>query len=491
MNKKALIAELKRREAEAAAKASKPVFSFDKYCFEAQRKFFRDEGPRFRTAVCSRRAGKTVGIVADMVDTCLSEEGVVCLYITLTQQNARNIIWNDLLRVIEEYDLDVKIDNTRLTVVFTEKKSRIVIAGAKDRQEIEKYRGWKLRKCYIDECQSFRPYIKELINDVITPALRDLKGELYLTGTPGPVPAGPFYEYSHSDFWANHKWTAFDNPHMHNPPKLDLEDTLAEEREMKGIDVSDPGYQRETYGRWIEDKDSLVFKFNKAINIYDSLPKIDFYIFGIDIGFEDADAIAVLGYSSEVKQVFLVEENIVRKQDITALVNKVKALDAKYAPVKKVMDAGALGKKIQEEILQRHGVNMEAAEKHRKVEFIELLNDDLRTGKFKAFHGSVFEEDSYLVQWDRESKIKNPERPKILDTYHSDITDAVLYGWRECRHYLSEPAPEAERVGTDAYMDELERREAEKMQRRNDDPYEAALMEEFEQDISDLDDWDF
>ena len=84
------------------------------------------------------------------------------------------------------------------------------------------------------------------------------------------------------------------------------------------------------------------------------------------------------------------------------------------------MDAGALGKKIQEEILTRHGVNLEAAEKSRKVEFIELLNDDLRTAKFKAFKGSLFEEDCMLLQWDKESKIRNPDRPKISDTYHSD-----------------------------------------------------------------------
>lgn len=490
-NKAALIAELKRRQAKAAEEAAKPVFDFKDYCFKAQLDFLRGEGPRFRTAVCSRRAGKTVGIAADVIDTCQNTPNVICLYITLTQQNARNIIWGDIMKIIEEYEIDCKIDNVRLTVRFPN-GSRFVVAGAKDRQEIEKYRGWKLKKCYIDECQSFRPYIEDLVNDIITPALRDERGHLYLTGTPGPIPAGYFYHCSTSDFWDNHHWTAFDNPHMHNPPELDLHKTLAEERQMKGIDESDAGYQRETYGIWIEDKDSLVYKFDYMRNVYKEDPSINdlTFIFGIDIGYIDADAIAVLGYHSKEKIVYLVEERVVRKQDITSLVQQIKILKEKYQPVKMVMDAGALGKKIQEEILQRHSLVIEAAEKQRKVEFIELLNDDLRTSKFKAFKGSIFEEDCQLLQWDRESKIKNPEKPKVSNVYHSDITDAVLYGWRECRHYLAEPDPVKLKLGSDAYMDELERKEAERVQfRKENDDWQ--IIEEFEKDVDDLDDWDW
>jgi len=417
---KALLMELKRREEAKSIEASKPQFNFESYCFAPQRDFFRSPGERFRVAVCSRRAGKTIGIAADAIDTCLKTPNAVCLYITITSQNARNIIWGDTLKILEEYDLECKIDNTRLSLKFPN-GSRFIIAGAKDRQEIEKYRGWKLTKCYIDECQSFRPYIEELVNDIITPALRDLRGNLYMTGTPGPVPAGYFYTISTSDLWTSHKWTAFDNPHLHNPAKgIDLEETLAEERRLKGIDIDNASYQRETYGRWVEDKDALVFKFNKERNIYYDKPTIDQYIFGIDIGYNDADSIAVLGYNDIDKKVYIIEEVEKTKQDITSLVQEIKRLQKIYNPIKMVMDAGALGKKIQEEILQRHSLKLEAAEKHRKIEFIELLNDDLRNAKLLAAPNSIFEQDSYLVTWDRESKIKNPENPKISSTYHSD-----------------------------------------------------------------------
>ena len=241
-------------------------------------------------------------------------------------------------------------------------------------------------------------------------------------------------------------------------------------------------------GLWAEDTDNLVFKFNSSVNVCDEIPLHEdlTFIFGIDIGYNDSDAIAVLGYHPREKKVYLVEEKIVSKQDITSLVNQIKYLKDIYKPVKMVMDAGALGKKIQEEILQRHGLHLDAAEKTRKFEFIELLNDDLRTGKFLALANSDFEYDSKLVQW--EIDINNPERLKISNTYHSDITDAVLYGWRACLHYLAAPDPVTHAVGSDAYMDDMERKEAEKVQYRVENPDDWETMEAFEQDIDDIGD---
>lgn len=495
VNRLAVIAELKRREAREAELSQRPVFRFEDYCFPKQIEFFRGDGPRFRAACCSRRAGKTVGIAADALETLQNESDVLVLYITVTKQAARDIIWADIIKIIEDKQLPFKVDNTRLSVTNIENRSKFIIEGAKDRSEIEKHRGKKLRKCYIDEAQSFRTYIEDLVNDVITPALRDHKGELYITGTPGPVKAGYFYNVTHNDLWHNVGWTAFDNPHMHNPPDKDLDETLTEERLMKGISEQDPGYRRETYGIWIEDLDSLVFKFNNSTNTYKTLPqlseenvKLNYeYIFGVDIGYNDSDAIAVLAYNYEEKRVFLVDEYVKAKQDITSLVKEIKRLQDHYKPVKMVLDAGALGKKIQEEILVRHGLNLEAAEKSRKVEFIELLNDDLRTGKFKAFEGSIFQDDCMLVQWDKESKIRNPERPKISDTYHSDICDAVLYAWRECRHFFASATLQPPAVGTDTYMDELERKEAEKLENRQNNPF--SDFDDFLDEMAENDDY--
>jgi hypothetical protein len=225
--------------------------------------------------------------------------------------------------------------------------------------------------------------------------------------------------------------------------------------------------------------------------LYKDLPdqKLN-YIIGVDIGWVDADAIAVLAYSFGDQRVYLVEEHVKSKQTISELVSQIKFFQDKYSPVKMVMDAGALGKKIQEEILQRHQLVLHAAEKTRKLEFIELLNDDLRTGRFKARPGSRFEEDSYLVQWDR----TNPEKPTVSDTYHSDVTDAVLYAWRECKHFIDNSRPVMPKKHTEEYMDMLEQRDADRLeaqkQAEEEEEQFAQMYEEIlNSSMEDEDEW--
>lgn len=442
--------ELKKRA--AAVSAPTRTFSLIDYCFDKQLAFIQDSA-RFKTAVCSRRAGKTIACAADLLVTALSLPGDVA-YITLSRRNAKRIIWRELLKLNKEYALGGKIDGTELTIQMPN-GNIIHISGAKDEAEIERFRGMSLRKVYIDEAQSFRGYIKELIEDVIEPALTDYYGTLVLIGTPGPIPAGFFYDISHSKGWSHHHWTMQDNPHIRLKSGKDPLEIIAELAERRGLSVNSPSILREYFGQWVKDADSLVYHFDPSRNIYYDLPNDLRYVFGVDIGWKDADAIAVLGYSESQRKVYLVEEYIRSKNDITSLVEQIKLMKDKYDPTKIVMDAGALGRKIQEEIRMRHSLHVEAAEKARKSEFIALLNDDLRTGRLLAPKQSRFEEDSYLVQWD----YSNPERPVISTGYHTDIGDAVLYAWRECKHFYEQtikPPPPTQ----DEYMQALEEREA-------------------------------
>lgn len=464
-------------------RANQPVFSIEEHCFDKQRAFILDPA-KFKTGVCSRRAGKTEACAADLFDSALRYPGTNSLYITLSRTTAKRIIWKCLLGLRKKYAPDAKLDAIELSITFSN-GSTIYCSGAKDESEIEKFRGMALKKVYIDECQSFRPYIQQLIDDIIVPALYDYDGSLVLIGTPGPVCAGYFYDASHGPGWSHHKWTMLDNPWMKIKSGKEPYEILAAERERRGVTEGDPTYRRESMGEWVQDVESLVYRFNPVKNNFYMVPKGRMeYIFGVDIGYNDADAIAVLGYSYEDKVCYLVEEVVKDKQNITQLVEQINLLREKYKPVRMVMDAGALGKKIQAEIQQRHSIPLEAAEKTRKLEYIELLNDDLRTGKLKTLPGSKFEQDTYLVQWDRST----PAKPKISDTYHTDIGDAVLYAWRECKHYLFTEVVEKVSPNSTRYMELLEEKEAEAMERsKRDADYEGPSQE----DIEDLfrDDW--
>lgn len=410
----------------------------------------------------THNSGKTESCAADLIFTCLENANVNCLYITLTRVSAKRIIWSIIKRVIQDYNIPIaRYNNSDLSVEF-KNGSVLYVSGAKDASEMERFRGMSLKKIYIDECQSFRSYIKDLVDDILVPATWDVGGTLCLIGTPGPVPAGYFYEATKNPQWSNHRWNILDNPWILKKSGMTPTELLTAERTRKGITEADPSYQREALGLWVKDENSLVYKFSKDRNITKALPPNLTYIFGIDIGWNDADAIAVLGFDYKHDGVYLVEEVVKAKQTITELANEIKRLDKKYNPVSKVMDAGALGKKIQEEIKQRHGIDLKAAEKTRKHEFIELLNDDLRTGRFKALPESRFEEDSYLVQWNYD----DPTKPVISDTYHSDLNEAALYGWRECKHYIPKSLDNKPPINSDAYMDALEAKEAEAMENK-------------------------
>lgn len=452
-NKK-LLAELQRR-AEIADPLSK--FKIEDFCFNKQMSFISDTA-KFKTGVCSRRAGKTVACAADLIYTALSQKGDVA-YITLNRRSAKKIIWRQLLDIIKEFKIACKVDNTDLTITLSSNGNMIHVSGAKDESEIEKFRGIALRKIYIDECQSFRSYIKTFIEDILENTLTDYDGSLILIGTPGPIPAGYFYDASHSSQWSHHKWTMHDNPHLQIKSGKTAAQIIEERCLRRGVTIKDPGIRREYFGEWMQDSDSLVFKFDKIKNVVMKAPEPLEYIFGVDLGFDDSDAIAVLGYSYREKNVYLVEEYVMNQRNITSLMEKIEDFRSKYKPVKIVMDTGGLGKKIAEELRSRHSQPIHAAEKSRKFEYIELLNDDLRTGKFKAIPNTRFQEDAFKVEWDRSVY----DKLKISDSYHSDITDAVLYAWRECKHYFYKPEEAVPTRNSNEYMDKLEQKEAQKL----------------------------
>lgn len=382
----------------------------------------------FGTDTTTRRAGKTTGRVADHIDTALKFPRSTSTYITTTHKNAKAIMFPILCQVVRDHKVAATPNITDLTMGFPN-GSIIHLAGANDSQKIHNFRGMKQKLVTIDEAQSMRPYIKELIDEVLAPSLFDENGRLRVTGTPGPVPVGYFFEISHSLHWAHHFYSLFDNPFIQ-----DAQARLELELKRRGVSVDHPSIQREFFGRWVLDTDALVLKYDEAKNHYDSLPTgIDWeYIVIADFGFDDADAIAVLAFSMKHPEAYLVEEIITVKQGITPLANQLIDCMNRYKPMKMLGDFGALGKKIGEELQKRFGIPIEAAEKTRKLEYIELLNDSLRTGRIKAKKDSRFAQDCKLLEWDRD----NPEKPEISDRYHSDICDCVIYGHRDLLHYL-------------------------------------------------------
>lgn len=421
----------------------------------------------YATMLTTRRAGKTVGCGADLINTALVNPGSTCIYITKTRVNAKVIFWPILKMINQKFNLGGEPDETMLSMKFP-RDSIIYCSGVKDKSEIEKFRGMAIKKVYIDEAQKIRSYIGELIDDVLAPACIDYNGQIRVMGTPGPIPAGYFFDVCHSDFWAHHSFSIFDNPHIKDP-KTRLEIEL----KRRGITIDHPSIQREWFGKWALDSDALLLHYDSYRNHYDVLPKVNFnYILGVDLGFEDADALAVIGWSSQLPVAFLVFEKIVVHQGITELIAQIQALRSKYDISKIVMDTGGLGKKIAEELIKRHQIPILPADKKRKMEFLSLMDDALRTGTFKAPKSSRFAQECVLLE--RDDDKSDAERIVLTDSSHSDIVDAVLYAWKEAYAYTHQPEPVVAKYGTPEWAKE----EAERMEEAAEEYFKK--QEDFE-----------
>jgi len=411
-----------------------------------QQNSFVEDTSRYISAQCSRRAGKTNGLALRFFKTLEKHPKSQCIYLGLTLESAREILWPVLQEINDKYQIGCSFTESKLTMKHPN-GSTLRLFGADMKNFIKRLKGRKYPGVGIDEAQDFGIHLQSLVDDVLTPSIADYTdGWLALTGTPGPVPQGYFFDVTknHKYGYSHHEWTLLDNPHMPDP-----ESFIADIIKKREWQPDNPTLLREYRNQWVLDVESLWVRYSAAKNHYQDLPSGHAwsYIMGVDIGYNDADAIAILAWSDTSPETYLVEECITKKQGLTELVEQMNRMHKKYDISKVVMDEGGLGKKLAEEVRRRHAINVEPADKLRKQENVELLNDSLRLGKFKAKNNSRFAQDSYLIQidWDRTT----PNKIVVKKKPHSDIIDAVLYAFKESYAFTHQPpGPEKPKWGT-------------------------------------------
>lgn len=428
LHKDAIVKELLKRQ----AYKPKPI-ELDQ-TFAVQNAFILDNS-RYIAAQCSRRAGKTNGLAIRFFKTLERHPGSQSIYLSLTRDSARDIMWPVLQELNDIHKIGCEFTESKLTM-FHPNGSELKLIGADQKNFIKRLKGRKYPGVGVDEAQDFSTHLQSLIDDVLTPSISDYAdGWLAVTGTPGPVPQGYFFDITHNRKfgYSFHNWTLLDNPYMPDPQGF-IADLMAK-REWQN---DNPTLMREWRNNWVLDVEALWIKYTESVNHFQELPELPAphqytYALGIDLGFKDSDAIAVIAWSDLSPVTYLVEEVITAKQGITGLVDQVKALQATYKPAKMVIDEGGLGKKIAEELRRQHSIPVHQADKARKQENVAFLNDALRLGRFKAKGASKFAQDSYLVQIDWEKS--RPDKIVVKKKPHSDIIDAVLYVFKESPAY--------------------------------------------------------
>lgn len=477
-----------RLVSERARRSSRRKFRAEDLCrrgkrLATQQLAFIADPARWKVACCSRRAGKTVACAIILLMAALGHAETTNLYLTLSRVSGKRIVWRQLLALNREYALGGQINRAELTITFPN-GSVILVAGAKDEAEIEKLRGPKYFTVVLDEAQSFKEYIQQLVDDVIMPALMDTKGYLVMIGTPGPVRQGYFYEAVRNAAgpllermnvaandnaepdedsaqqlsWSVHHWTVADNPFID-----DVEDELAGIRRRKAWTADNPTYQREYLGRWVTEHDALVYKYDQERNGYVDLPDRSglhwHCVLMVDQGFHDADAGAALWFRKGKPGVWLEELFHERKQSAGQLVALVKEHweRLKGRCIRVGWDEGGGGKKVAEDA-RLQGIPVEPADKVGKIAGVELTNTALVSGCLKVAVNGHAAADAGRVTWDPKAR-----GVKFSERYHTDIWDCANYGlrWLVGIVPLNEPA-EDDPVVNEVEAWALERQEAAK-----------------------------
>ena len=421
--------------------------------FAQQRALVDDIAHPKRAACCSRRAGKTTGIVRAMLARCLEVPRSVCVYFAMTAKSARRIVWSvpggipdqvmdfDLRQalVADPNETDMRLDFRNGSVLW--------VSGIDTPQDAKEWKGLPYDIGVLDEAQDWREEILEyMVNTALSPALMDHRGQLLVTGTPGPYLGGLFYEITtgEREGWGRHGWTCFENPHI-----PDARGYVAEDIRNRGLSADDPVVQREYFGRWVRDVSTLLYQYLPGRNDYATLPPETEWrhVLGMDFGVRDLATFVLNSYRPYDPTVYTQEVHGEQGADVTRCADIVRGFQQQFgSSIRLVADCGALGLGYALELRNRHGLAIVAAEKKDKPGALRLMNDQLRLGRIKLGPATgALKTQLQKVQIDPRTQIEKPSSA-------CDYADAELYGWRDCYAYLAQPKPDDSAAGQQRAM---------------------------------------
>lgn len=448
------------------------------------------DGPSKRKAgLKGRREGKSTGAASAMLIKGFQNPELTIPFITLSRASAKRIMWGPLHRLNYKHTLGVNFNNTDLTATLPN-GAAIWLCGANEEDDIEKIRGTDrgYPMAVIDEAASMGRHLRPLVEEVLDAALSDQDGELWMLGSAGVQCKGIFYEATTGKRkeWTSYHSTVLDNPYFPrwagkpNWRELAVK-FLADKRAAKGWAEDHPIYLREWMGQWVASDAGLVYRFSEAKNVISDaeLEKVrrehDLqYILGVDLGYDDATAFCVVGFAEDLPDLYEIESYKQPGMIPSEIAEKVGVLNAKYHFRQMVADTGGLGKSIVEEFRIRHKLPIEAAEKSRKQEYIEMLNGELHTGRVHVRADSPLVDEWKNLRWDDDGdSLAEDDDDRIIkgirgglgkrrkedarDENH--ISDSFLYSWRESLHcHYSGPPPKRPDLGSAEYYAAVEAR---------------------------------
>lgn len=410
----------------------------------------------------------------------LTIRGARLLYLNETRQEAERLAWygiqNDgMASLIERYGIKAKLDHTDLSIYFPETDSWIWLRGAKDEKEIRKALGGAYHEVWWDEAQKIPSKLENTIREVFMPTLLDFGGRFRLTGSPVRQMGGLFYRVTQEDAskrpegWSVHHWNLLANPHFGKTlDERHLRGMLALQKLYGGEKVApfdSPIMMREGSGIWVREDAAYVYYVHKvkqadlfyapARNRDDGFPDVvaaladlpwdwreAFFAMGVDIGYSP-DPFAFVLWAWHPHDPVLYEVCSWKRTHLTSD-NQAKAIAEIRMHVAIgliVADAGGPAKPTvagwSVQFVERFGLPILEAEKHKKHSAIEMLNGDIVNGLVKLREGGELYEEMSLLQW---SHLVSGTGKLIEDpTMANHCCDGGLYGARHAYQYRSRP----------------------------------------------------
>lgn len=396
--------------------------------FDKQIEAINDTNP-FVSFCTTRRAGKSTAKGAKALEIADKFPGCEIPYIALTRDSTERIIWKVLKEFIDKYKLPFKTIDSELKIK-TDKGSTIFLIGADQKNFIERLRGGKFPIALIDEAGAFRQNIlQSLVQDILEPCVSDYQGQIIISGTPGPVPKGFFYEASKlkQHGFTSHFWSVIDNPYLPHITDEWLNQMLARKNQTR----DNPTFRREWLGEWVEDPDALVYKYKRIKNDYSgTVPPGAISVLGIDYGFNDKTAFAIVSYHPNHPQIWVQHVEGHQGMIPSEIAIRIQQLIKSYKPGNIVADTGGLGKSITEEMRRRYGIPIQPAEKTDKLSWISLINGEFIDGNLLVHESCVEYKDQLLI-------LSKDENGKEDPTLPNDLCDAALYSTRFIYNYSS------------------------------------------------------
>lgn len=472
----------------AATTKDKPRFQLEKFAFPQQIKFIRDES-RLKLGWCTRRSAKSYTFGLNAVEVAEKFPKSNILYVALTRDSAKSIFWKDVIKDIDQRcNLGLVFNETELTATFPN-GSIIKLTGADtDEQEMNKLLGKKYRLVGIDEASMFTVDLRRLVYGILKPATADQRGTICLFGTSSNIHQGLFFDVTKGNEpgWSLHTWTAYDNPHVKQQWKEEIDDI----ERNRPLFMQTALFKQWYLNEWTVDLDAKVYKFDRIHNQSIALPR-DIshwnYVLGVDLGHSpDPSAFVVSAFSNESPILFFVHAEKHIKFDVTNVAEKIKELERRWSFQVKVVDNA--NAQAVAELNNRHQCNLIAADKTGKNDFINLMNAEFIQGHIIALSGSMeLQEEWSKLVWQTENgliKLTPSGQRKEHPGLPNHLTDAALYNWRHCYQYLFKPTEPFKDLSRQDVWEPEHIKRLEEAVRRAQNPTEIDLH--FDEDLFDF-----